>query len=101
MIRDLGQQRQGLDLRDTATHEAEVEAGDREPCECPGTRSADAGAVEHDRPEERDAQVEGDGPSQEQNGAPFVRQEERARGARGLQGIATRRERVRRRGDAA
>ena len=101
MVGQLRAERQRTHVREAPADDAEVERRDREARERSAASRADAGAVEYDRPGEREGEVHRHGGGDELRAARLARQQDRARGEHRRERIAAGRERVHGRGDPA
>lgn len=103
MVEELRDEREGANSGEAPTYDPEIERSDRKAGDGTGASPRALGQElrEHDAPAERDRQVNGNRGGEEQSGPRLVREEERARGERGLERVAAGREGVERRGRPA
>ena len=101
MIGQLRREWQRSDARKAPPDEPDVERGDRKARDAAACRPADAGAVEYDRPGDRDAEVNRHGGGEQSLRAGLPRQQDRPGCVGGLERVAAGRKRVHGRGDPA
>ncbi len=101
MIGELRDEWKRLHTRKTPADDAEIQCCDGDAGDGAAGRAARPGPVEHERPREREREVQREGGGEQLRARALTWQHDRAGSVRGLEWVATRRERMHARGNPA